>query len=162
MSIVLSLTGQLDVGEGKLSRQDARDWLARAAVWFEGVGDVVLDTRLMRDPDERPVLLVDLHPISPAVELRLAANGRLRVTANTTPAGPGYHRHLCHLLHNWRRTLGSPGSRTTARTRLAFSTPAIVFAWKHTSSAGSRTPAPASRNALVCRRATSFRIRVKC
>lgn len=98
MPIVLTLTGQLDTGE-KLSRPAAREWLARAAVWFEGVGDAVLDTRLMRDAEERPVLLVDLHPTSPPVELRLGGSGKLRVSAATSPAGPGYHQHLCGLFH---------------------------------------------------------------
>jgi hypothetical protein len=98
MPIVLSLTGQLDLGDGRLSRTEARDWLARAAVWFEGVGDAVLDARLVRDSEERPVLLVVLHPTSPAVELRVGGSGKIRVQAVTTPAGPGYHQHLCGLL----------------------------------------------------------------
>ena len=96
MSIVLSLTGQLDLAE-RLSRTEARDWLARAAVWFEGVGDAVLDAHVVRDGDEKPVLLVALHPASPAAEVRLGAGGKLRVTATTSPAGPGYHIHLCEL-----------------------------------------------------------------
>lgn len=96
MPIVLTLTGQLDVAD-RLSRADARDWLARAAVWFESVGDAVLDARVVRDGDEKPVLLVVLHPASPPIEIRLGASGRLRVTATTTPAGPGYHIYLCDL-----------------------------------------------------------------
>jgi hypothetical protein len=103
MPIVLSLTGQLDTGGDRLSRTQARDWLARAAVWFEGVGDAVLDTRLMRDPEDRPVLLVDLHPTSPAVEIRLRGTGRVQVTATTMPAGPGYHQHLVRLLRQFAR-----------------------------------------------------------
>jgi hypothetical protein len=98
MPIVLSLTAQLDVAD-RLSRADARDWLARAAVWFEGLGDAVLDARVVRDGDEKPVLLVRLHPAAPPAEVRLGATGRLRATAATTPAGPGYHIHLCALLH---------------------------------------------------------------
>jgi hypothetical protein len=98
MPIVLSLTGQLDLGDRRLTRAEARDWLARAAVWFEGVGDAVLDTRLVRDAEEKPVLLVDLHPASPPVEVRLGASGKVRVSAVTTPAGPGYHQHLCSLV----------------------------------------------------------------
>jgi hypothetical protein len=98
MPIVLSATGRLPLGDRRLSRADARDWLARAAVWFEGVGDAVLDARLMRDGEDRPVLLVDLHPVCPPVELRLGGSGSLRVAATTTPAGPGYHEHLCGLL----------------------------------------------------------------
>ncbi|MBP3959043.1 hypothetical protein J8F10_27685 [Gemmata sp. G18] len=96
MSIVLSLTGQLDLAE-RLSRTEARDWLARAAVWFEGIGDAVLDAHVVRDGDERPVLLVALHPAAPAAEVRLGASGRLRVSAPTGVPGPGYHIHLCDL-----------------------------------------------------------------
>jgi hypothetical protein len=98
MPIVLTLTGRLDPGDRRLTRSDARDWLARAAVWFEGVGDAVLDTRLMRDAEDRPVLLVDLHPAAPPVEVRVYGSGKVRATAATTPAGPGYHHHLLDLL----------------------------------------------------------------
>lgn len=101
MPIVLSLTGKLDVASGRLSRTDARDWLARAAVWFEGVGDAVLDARLGRDAEDRPVLHVVLHAAAPPVEVRLGGSGKLRVTAVTTPAGPGYHQHLCGLLRQF-------------------------------------------------------------
>jgi hypothetical protein len=101
MPIVLSLTGRLDVGDDRLSRTDARDWLARAAVWFEEVGDVVLDARLVRDAEDRPGLLVVLHPTSPAAEVWLGASGRVRVAAATTPAGPGYHQYLCGLLRQF-------------------------------------------------------------
>jgi len=100
MPIVLTFTGHINLGDRRLSRSEARDWLARAAVWFEGVGDAVIDTRLMRDSEDRPVLLVDLHPVSPPVELRLRGSGKLQVTATTTPAGPGYHQYLCDLLHH--------------------------------------------------------------
>ncbi|MBN9117705.1 MAG: hypothetical protein J0I06_00790 [Planctomycetes bacterium] len=96
MPISLSLTGQLDTAD-RLSRTAARDWLARAAVWFEGVGDAVLDARVVRDHEEKPVLLVVLHPASPTAEVRLGGSGKLRVSATTTPAGPGYHVHLCDL-----------------------------------------------------------------
>ncbi len=96
MSIVLSLIGQLDLAE-RLSRAEARDWLARAAVWFEGVGDAVLDSHVVRDNDEKPVLLITLHSASPAAEVRLGAGGKLRVSATTSPTGPGYHIHLCEL-----------------------------------------------------------------
>src|SRR5579859_5742511 len=107
MPIVLSLIGQLDVAE-RLSRTAARDWLARAAVWFEGVGDAVLDARVVRDGEEKPVLLVLLHPTSPAAEVRLGASGRLRVTATTSPTGPGYHAHLCDLFRQMADEFGFP------------------------------------------------------
>jgi hypothetical protein len=100
MPIVVSLTGQIDLGDSdsRLSRADARDWLARAAVWFESVGDAVLDAQLVRDAEDKPALLVVLHPASPAVEIRLGGSGKIRISATTTPAGPGYHQYLCTLL----------------------------------------------------------------
>ncbi|HEV3383651.1 MAG TPA: hypothetical protein VG097_02485 [Gemmata sp.] len=98
MPITLSLTGQIEFGDHRLSRIEARDWLAGAAVWFESVGDAVLDAQVMRDAKEKPVLLVVLHPSPPPVEIRLGATGKVRVTAVTTPAGPGYHHHLCDIL----------------------------------------------------------------
>ncbi len=51
----------------------------------------------MRDGEEKPVLLVVLHPTAPPVEVRLGASGRIRVSATTSPTGPGYHIHLCGL-----------------------------------------------------------------
>jgi hypothetical protein len=101
MPITLSLTGQVDTGPQRFTRPEARDWLGRAAVWFEEVGDTVLEARVVRDGEEKPVLLVSSHTAVPPVELRLGAGGRLRVTARTTPAGPGYHAHLCGLLRQF-------------------------------------------------------------
>jgi hypothetical protein len=104
MPIVLSLTGRLDVGEDRrLSRSDAHDWLSRAAVWFEEIGDVVLDAQLGRDAEDRPALLVALHSSSPPVEIRVGGSGRVRVQAATTPAGPGYHQCLCGLFRRLTR-----------------------------------------------------------
>lgn len=105
MPIVLSLTGQLDAPD-RLSRTDARDWLARAAVWFEGIGDAVLDARVVRDGDEKPVLLILLHPAAPAAEVRLGGSGRIRVSAATAPAGPGYHIYLCDLFRQMAVAFG--------------------------------------------------------
>lgn len=98
MPIVLSLTGHLDVGDRRLTRTEVRDWLARAAVWFEGVGDAVLDARLVRNAEDKPVLLVDLHPAAPPVEVRVRGSGKVTAVAATAPAGPGYHQHLVDLL----------------------------------------------------------------
>jgi hypothetical protein len=98
MSIVLSLTGQIDLGNRRLSRIEAREWLAGAAVWFESVGDAVLDAQVRLDGNEKPVLVVVLHPSPPPVEIRLGATGKVRVSAVTTPVGPGYHQHLCVIL----------------------------------------------------------------
>ena len=97
MPITLSVTGSLDRPD-RLTRSAAREWLANAAVWFEALGDVVLDAHVILDADEKPVLLVTLHPTPPPVEIRLGASGRVRVQAVTHPAGPGYHAYLCDLL----------------------------------------------------------------
>src|SRR5579871_4036617 len=102
MPITLSLTGRCDLDPAtRLTRAEARDWLASAALWFEGLGDAVLDTRTGRDAEGRPVLLVSLHPAAPPVEVRRGATGRVKVAATTAPAGPGYHVHLCERLHQF-------------------------------------------------------------
>jgi hypothetical protein len=102
MPITLTLTGRCDLLPApRLTRSEARDWLARAAVWFEGLGDAVLDARVGRDGEDRPVLLVTFHPAAPPVEVRRGATGKVRVTAATTPAGPGYHVHLCERLRQF-------------------------------------------------------------
>ncbi|MFO0801190.1 MAG: hypothetical protein U0804_27300 [Gemmataceae bacterium] len=106
MPITLSLTGQADDGPERFSRAEARDWLGRAAVWFEQVGDTVLDAPVVRDADDRPVVLVSCHPAVPPAELRLGASGRLRVFARTDAAGPGYHAHLCGLLKQFAAEFG--------------------------------------------------------
>jgi hypothetical protein len=77
MGVGLSLTGHLIEHPDRLSRTDARDWLAKAAVWFEAVGDAVLDTRIIRDADDRPVLLAAFHPAAEPVEVRLGSSGKL-------------------------------------------------------------------------------------
>jgi hypothetical protein len=101
MPITLSITGHAGISPDRLTRAEARDWLASAAVWFEGLGDTVLDARVVRDSDDKPVLLVAMHPASPPVEIRLGGNGRVRVAAATSPAGPGYHVHLCERLRQF-------------------------------------------------------------
>lgn len=101
MPITLSLAGRAAPSAARLTRAETRDWLDKAAVWFEGIGDVVSDARVVRDGGENPVLLVALHPAARPAEIRLGAGGRVRVVARTTPAGPGYHIHLCHLLRQF-------------------------------------------------------------
>jgi hypothetical protein len=98
MGVGLTLTGRLTDPTDRLSRTDARDWLARAAVWFEAVGDAVLDTRIIRDSEDRPVLLAAFHPAAEPIELRLSSSGRLKLSATTSPVGPGYHAYLCAAL----------------------------------------------------------------
>ncbi|MFO0852363.1 MAG: hypothetical protein U0871_27955 [Gemmataceae bacterium] len=94
----LTLTGRLDLSGAKLTKADARDWLARAAVWFEAVGDAVLAADVERDADDKPVLEIACHPAAPDAEIRVSASGVVRASAVTGPAGPGYHAHLCGLL----------------------------------------------------------------
>ncbi len=102
----LAITGRADLAEAKLSRTDVRDWLARAAVWFETVGDAVLDAQLGRDADERPVLYVAFHPVAEDVEVRFTSSGVVRVVAQTWPAGPGYHAYLCGVLAAFAEDFG--------------------------------------------------------
>lgn len=106
MAVGLALTGRLDPSVGRLTLTAARDWLARAAVWFEAAGDAVLDTRLVRDVDDRPALRVACHPVCEDVEVRLSPAGKVKVTARTSPAGPGYHAHLCELLKQFAADFG--------------------------------------------------------
>src|SRR4051794_38338260 len=56
MPITLSLTGHADLTPHRLTRAEAREWLEKAAVWFEGTGDAVQDARVVRDADDKPVL----------------------------------------------------------------------------------------------------------
>ncbi len=97
MGIGLSLAGVLG-SESKLRLTEIRDWLSRAAVWFEAAGDSVLETRLVRDYHGHPLLHVHFHPVAEPAQIRLGSSCKVSVHAKTTPAGPGYHAHLCELL----------------------------------------------------------------
>ncbi|OWK41076.1 hypothetical protein [Fimbriiglobus ruber] len=102
----LTLTGRLEATGAPASRTEIRDGLARAAAWFETLGDVVLGAELGHDADNRPVLFVSFHPAADDVELRLSSGGLLRATATTAPAGPGYHTHLCRALGAFAEDFG--------------------------------------------------------
>ncbi len=101
----LAFTGRVELSGQKLARADVREWLARAAVWFETVGDAVLDAQLNRDGD-RTVLLVTFHPTAEDVEVRLSPAGTVRVSARTLSAGPGYHAYLCGTLDAFAEDFG--------------------------------------------------------
>jgi len=94
----LNLTGRLDLAGAKLTRAEAREWLARAAVWFETMGDAVLEAELIRSADDRTALLVSFHPAADPLDVRITSNGVVKVSAITGPAGPGYHAHVCGVL----------------------------------------------------------------
>ncbi|GIW85011.1 MAG: hypothetical protein KatS3mg107_0671 [Gemmataceae bacterium] len=99
MGITLTLQGMVcRKNRAPLALEAVREWLTRVAVWFEEVGDVVLDAQLGRDAEERPILRVFVHPAAEPIEVRLDSEGRVRASAITTPAGPGYHIWLCQLL----------------------------------------------------------------
>lgn len=92
----LTLTGRI-TPPAKLTRSEAREWLARAAVWFETAGDAVLGAQVQRDADDRCVLTIALHPAADDVEIRINGSGTVRIQAETLIVGPGYHAHLCEL-----------------------------------------------------------------
>lgn len=97
MAVGIALTGSLHP-DHRVKLSEAREWLARAAVWFETAGDAVLETRLARDADDKPLLHILLHPVAEPVELRIGGSGKVTVHARTAPVGPGYHAYLCELL----------------------------------------------------------------
>ncbi|CAN5379409.1 hypothetical protein BH11PLA2_BH11PLA2_44890 [soil metagenome] len=101
MAVGLTLTAALASDERRFNSAAIRDWLARAAVWFEAVGDAVLDAHLDRDVEGRPHLRVAFHPAADDVDVRISSGGKLKLIARTSPAGPGYHAYLCTLLRQF-------------------------------------------------------------
>jgi hypothetical protein len=102
MALGLTLTATLTNGD-RMGPAATKDWLSRASVWFEAVGDAVLDSHLNRDIDDKPHLKIQCHPAADAIDVRLGSSGRLKLVAKTTPAGPGYHRYLCDLLRQFAK-----------------------------------------------------------
>jgi hypothetical protein len=100
MAVGLALAGTLPA-DHRVRLAEARDWLSRAAVWFESAGDAVLETRLTRDDLEHPLLHVHFHPAGEPMQLRVGGSGKVSVHARTSPVGPGYHAHLCELLKDF-------------------------------------------------------------
>lgn len=100
MAVGLALAGT-PVSDRRMKLADARDWLSRAAVWFESAGDAVLETRPARDAEDHPLLHVHFHPVAEPAILRIGGSGKIAVHARTSPAGPGYHAHLCELLKDF-------------------------------------------------------------
>lgn len=100
MAVGIALAGSLEP-DRRMRLSEARDWLSRASVWFESAGDAVLETRPARDADDHPLLHVHFHPVAEPALLRLGGSGKVSVHARTSPAGPGYHAHLCDLLKDF-------------------------------------------------------------
>src|SRR2546423_10201281 len=96
MGVGLYLTGEYQ------SKRTAEQWLKRAAAWIEEHGGepfprIELDT----EDEERPTLTVLLHPAGEGVEITVLEPGSLIVSATTSTVGPGYHCHVCDLLHRF-------------------------------------------------------------
>ncbi len=100
MAVGIALAGTLPA-DHRVRLAEAREWLSRAAVWFESAGDAVLETRLARDGEEHPLLHVHFHPAGEPAQLRVGGSGKVTVHAKTSPVGPGYHAHLCSLLKDF-------------------------------------------------------------
>jgi hypothetical protein len=100
MALGIALAGTID-SDRRLKLGDIREWLSRAAVWFESAGDAVVESRLTRDTFDHPLLHVHFHPAGEPAQLRVGNSGKVSVHARTTPIGPGYHAHLCELLKDF-------------------------------------------------------------
>lgn len=100
MAVGLALAGTLPA-DHRVRLAEAREWLSRAAVWFESAGDAVLETRLARDSLDHPLLHVHFHPAGEPAQLRIGGSGKVTVHAKTSPVGPGYHAYLCELLKDF-------------------------------------------------------------
>jgi hypothetical protein len=101
MAIGLTLTATVAPDERRFPAAAVRDWLARAAVWFEAVGDAVLDAHLDRDREGRPHLRIAFHPAAEDVDVRFIGSTRVKLVARTSPAGPGYHAYICELFRQF-------------------------------------------------------------
>lgn len=53
-----------------------------------------------------PSLGVQLHPAAQNIVLASPTPGELLVSARTNSVGPGYHKHICNLLHDMEREFG--------------------------------------------------------
>lgn len=97
----LTLTAGILKDDRRLAAIAVRDWLGRAATWFEALGDAVLDAHLDKDLEGRPHLRIRCHPAAEPIDVRLTSHGRLKLVARTSPVGPGYHIYLCGLLRQF-------------------------------------------------------------
>ena len=95
MGVGLYLTGRC-----RATGDDPEAWLDRVQSWLEEhAGEPLESARLGQDGEDRPSVLVNLHPCAEDVEIAVPEPGRVVVSAKTSTVGPGYHAFLCDLLH---------------------------------------------------------------
>ena len=87
-------------GRWKGAADDPEAFLDRLQSWLEEhAGEPLESVRLGRDGEDRPAVVVSLHPCAEDVEIAVPEPGRVAITAKTSTVGPGYHAFLCDLLH---------------------------------------------------------------
>lgn len=81
---------------------EPQPWLTRAQEWFEHrANDAVLACFIDLDESDEPTLYVDLHPGgSPLLVTKPNAN-EVRIMAQTSSVGPGFHMFLCDLCRDF-------------------------------------------------------------
>jgi len=94
MGIDLMLRGRPRAGwirRGRVDLSTVAAWLRReCAAELESLDED-------RTKDDQPRLLAWLHPAAESVEILALANGEIKVSARTTPTGPGYHFYVARL-----------------------------------------------------------------
>lgn len=99
MGVGLYLIGRFDPGFDGGSGP-SEDRLALITAWFEEHGGEPLEgVRLGEGHEGIPTAFACLHPCAEEVELSMPEPGVLVASAKTSTVGPGYHAHLCGLLH---------------------------------------------------------------
>ena len=100
MGLGISLAGTLTDGS------HAAAWLQRAQAWLhESWGTTLMASEVRRDASDTPMLCFQLHPRATDVQICARERSRLTVIAATSMTGPGYHTHVCGLLHTLSRQL---------------------------------------------------------
>lgn len=82
----------------------AEGWLGRAQQWLhEAWSHTLVGTQVSRRPDGHGVLSFQLHPAAGDIVIAAVDRTRLEMAGSTWELGPGYHAHLCELLHTLER-----------------------------------------------------------
>ncbi len=75
-------------------------WLHRLQQWLHDEWSRTLVGSAIQDaPQGRHQLLCQLHPAASDICLRICGPHEIALTAATAAVGPGYHAHVCDLLH---------------------------------------------------------------